>query len=151
MASQPTLHTLTLMPKYNESFCGGAAGATCPAGTAIPSGNYIPGIYGQSLYTELAWKYLPTNFSTAFELRANSKMYVNDQNSENAPGYTLLNWRGGFTQKLEQWKFSEFVRIENIFDRNYVGSVRINDANNQYYESGAGRNWLVGLNANYTF
>jgi len=138
--------------KYNDAFRTCTGNAACTVGnTTIPSGNYIPGIYGQSLYTEVAWKYAPTNFSTAFELRANSKMYVNDLNSEHTPGYTLLNWRGGFSQKIQQWKFSEFVRVENIFDRNYVGSVRINDANNQYYESGAGRNWLVGLNANYAF
>jgi len=44
----------------------------------------------------------------------------------------------------------EYLRVENLFDKEYIGSVRINDANIPF-EPAAGRNYLVGLNARYKF
>ena len=52
---------------------------------------------------------------------------------------------------ISNWKFSEFLRVENIFDKSYIGSVRVDDSNNRNYEAAAGRNYLLGLNATYQF
>jgi len=118
---------------------------------AIPAGNNIPGTYKTQLYGEVAWKYAPLGFSTAFEGRHNSKTYVNDTNTDAAPSYTIFNVRAGFEQKLANWSFSEYLRIENMFDKNYIGSVRVNDGNLRFFEPAADRNFLLGLNANYKF
>jgi iron complex outermembrane recepter protein len=118
---------------------------------AIPSGNLIPGTYKTQLYGEVAWKYAPLGFSTAFEGRHNSKAYVDDINSDAAPSYTIFNLRAGLEQNLASWNFKEFVRVENMFDKDYIGSVRINDGNLRFFEPAAGRNYLLGLSANYKF
>ncbi|MES2182437.1 MAG: TonB-dependent receptor, partial [Pseudomonadota bacterium] len=132
--------------------CSTSAPPCAVAGqTIISSDNKIPGVYRQTAYAEIAWKHAATGFSTAIEARANSKVYVDDTNQNTAPGFAVLNWHGGFSQNLNNWRLAEFVRIENILDRDYVGSVRINDANKQFYESGANRNWLLGLKASYEF
>ncbi len=121
-------------------------------GTAVVnSGNKIPGVYRSTGFAELAWKHAPTGFSTALEARANDNAYVDDLNSAKTAGYALVNWRGGFTQNVQGWKISEFVRVDNIFDRNYVSSIRVGDLNGRYYEPGVSCNWLIGLNANYQF
>jgi iron complex outermembrane recepter protein len=117
----------------------------------IASGNRIPGTYKTQLYGEVAWKYQPLGFKTAFEASHNSKVYVDDVNSETAPAYTLFNLRAGFEQKLAHWHFKEYVRVENLFDKEYIGSVRINDGNGRFYEPAAGRIYLLGLTANYKF
>jgi iron complex outermembrane recepter protein len=117
----------------------------------IASGNKIPGTYRSQAYGELAWKYEPMGFKTALEGIHNSKVYVNDTNSEFAQSYTIFNIRAGFEQNLAQWNLKEFVRLENMFDRDYIGAVRINDSNARYYEPAAGRNYLVGLSAHYKF
>ncbi|WP_181376299.1 TonB-dependent receptor family protein [Novimethylophilus kurashikiensis] len=117
----------------------------------VDSGNKIPGVYRSSAYAELSWKYAPLGFSTAFETRYNSKAYVNDLNTETAASYTLVNWRGGFTQQVQQWTLAEFLRVDNIFDKNYVSSIRVGDLNGRYYEPGTPRSWLLGLNASYRF
>ena len=49
------------------------------------------------------------------------------------------------------WSFSEFVRVENIFNKEYVGSVRVADSQQKFYEAAPTRNWLFGLNAAYKF
>lgn len=141
---------------YSDPFCSGAIASSTSAcatksGTWVPSGKAIPGTYRQTAYAEISWKHAPTGFSTALETHAVDKVYVSDRTSENAPGYAIVNWRGGFAQTISKWRIAEFLRIENIFDRNYVSSVKINDGNSQYYEAGATRNWLLGLNASYQF
>ncbi len=120
-------------------------------GTAIDSGNRIPGTYRSQIYAELAWKHDATGFHTALEGRHNSKVYVNDINSDTAPSYTIFNLRAGFEQKLANWNFSEYVRVENMFDKEYIGSVRVNDGNLRFFEPAADRNYLLGLSANYKF
>ena len=68
-----------------------------------------------------------------------------------APSYTVFNLRAGFDQSYRNWSFKEFARVENLFDRDYIGSVRVNDTNQRFFEPAAGRNWLVGVNASYRF
>ena len=140
-----------LNAEYSQSFCNASTAPNCVGGTLVPSGKTIPGTYSNTAYAELAWKHGPTGFSTALEGRAYSKLYVADTNDNTAPGYAIASWRGGFSQNIRQWRLSEFVRVDNLFDRNYIGSVKLNDSNQQYYEPGSNRNWLVGLNAGYQF
>jgi iron complex outermembrane recepter protein len=117
----------------------------------VQSGNKIPGTYKTQLYGEVAWKYAPFGFSTALEARHNSKVYVNDTNTDAAPSYTIFNLRAGFEQNLANWNLKEYVRVENIADRDYIGSVRVNDTNLRFFEPAADRNYLLGLSANYKF
>lgn len=147
--------------KFTDSFSACKVpfpnGASCRFGTpgdfeTIASGSKIPGTYRYNLYGEVSWKYQPVGFSTALEMRKNSDTNVSFNAADGkADGYTVFNWRGGFGQEVNNWKFAEFVRIENITDRKYVGSVRVADGNERFYEAAPGRNWLLGLNASYKF
>jgi len=118
---------------------------------AITAGNRIPGTYRSQIYGEVAWKYEPLGFHTAFEGRHNSKVYVDDTNTDTASSYTIFNIRAGFEQNLANWNFKEYLRVENLFDKDYIGSVRINDGNARFFEPAADRNYLVGLSASYKF
>ena len=93
---------------------------------------------------------------------SNSKVFATDSNTNTvsvtnfgtnavAPSYTIFNLRAGFDQNLSKFRVSEFLRVENIFDKQYIGSVRINDSNARYFEPSPGRNYLVGVNASYQF
>ena len=128
---------------FNSSFAG--------SGGSVFKGNKIPGTYRQQGYAELSWKNPDIGFKTALEGRYNSQTYVNDTNSDTAPAYTVFNLRGGFEQKISSWKLSEYARVENILDKNYIGAIRPNDSKSLFFESGAGRNWLLGLSASYQF
>lgn len=132
-----------LNAKFDSDFTG--------ANGLIESGNRIPGTYSNQAYGEIRWKYEPLGFNTAFETRYNSKVYVNDRNTDAASSYTIFNIRAGFEQTLKNWYFKEYVRIENLSDKEYIGAVRINDGNNRFFEPAAGRNYLLGLSAQYKF
>lgn len=132
-----------LNAKFDSDFTG--------ANGLIESGNRIPGTYSNQVYGEIRWKYEPLGFNTAFETRYNSKVYVNDRNTDAASSYTIFNIRAGFEQTLKNWYFKEYVRVENLSDKEYIGAVRINDGNSRFFEPAAGRNYLLGLNAQYKF
>ncbi len=129
--------------KFDQGFSG--------ANGAVPAGNAIPGTYKHQLYAELAYRYQPLGFQTAVEARANSKVYANDLNSAWARGYAIANIRASFQQDWGNWKVTEYARIENLFDNSYVGAVRVNGASSVFYEPAPGRNWIVGIKANYAF
>jgi len=78
-------------------------------------------------------------------------VYVNDPNTEAAGAYTVWNLRAGFEQRGRNWRISEFVRVDNITDRQYIGSVIVSEANNRFYEPAPTRNVLVGVQASLQF
>ena len=139
-----TYFSYTLLnAKFDTAFTGNSG--------LIESGNRIPGTYKTQLYGEVAWKYTPWGFSTAFEGNHQSKVYVDDVNSDTAPSYTIFNLRAGFEQNTAHWDFKEFIRVQNMFDKEYISSVRINDSNKRFFEPAVDRTYLLGLSANYKF
>ncbi|ODS97299.1 MAG: hypothetical protein ABS56_09980 [Lautropia sp. SCN 69-89] len=115
------------------------------------SGNAIPGVPRSSLYAELVWRDAASGFVTGVEGRWTAKLAADDANSEYAGSHAVLGWRAGFDWRFGRLRLSPFVRIDNLSDTRYVGSVIVNAANGRYYEPAPWRNWLVGARASYTF
>lgn len=136
---------------YGSSFMTCAATPCTKPNTLIAGGNRIPGIPRASLYGELAWQYQAWGLETALEWRHVGKMYVNDTNSDAAPHVDLLNLRASLLQKFGHWAIREFVRVDNLTNRSYSGSVIVNEGSSRFFEPAPGRNFLVGLGATYTF
>ncbi len=132
-----------LQATYDSDFIGG--------GKPVDKGNYLPGVPQTTLFAELNWK--PRDWvSTAVEGMYRSKVYVEDTNQQHAaPGYSVFNWRARFEQKVEHWTFHQTLRLDNLLDRQYVGSVIVGDGNGRYYEAAPGRSWYAGAGAEYTF
>ncbi|CAM3879327.1 putative TonB-dependent receptor YncD [Pseudomonas reidholzensis] len=118
----------------------------------IEKGNYLPGVPSSSLFGELIWK-PRQGISMGLEGQYRSKVYVEDSNQyKAAPSYTVFNWRTRFEQQYGPWTFHQVVRLENILDRQYVGSVIIGDtANKRFYEAAPGRSWYAGAGLEYQF
>jgi iron complex outermembrane receptor protein len=68
-----------------------------------------------------------------------------------APGYGVLNARFHASQQWQGWRFKQFLRLNNLLDKDYIGSVIVGDANKRYYEAAPGRNWVLGVSAQYQF
>jgi len=119
---------------------------------AVPEGSRLPGVPNANLFGELAWKNRAGSFGGALEAQASGKVRVDDANADQAaPGYGVLNLRVQAQQQAGGWRIKEFARLNNVLDRQYVGSVIVGDSNKRYYEAAPGRNWLLGLSARYQF
>jgi iron complex outermembrane receptor protein len=117
----------------------------------VPVGNRIPGVPPQRLFGKLIWRHAPAGFHVGAEVLHNGKVYADEANSEFAPAYTVWNLHAGFEQRGRNWRLNEFVRLDNVGDRQTIGAVIVNQANGRYYEPAPGRNWLVGLTASLSF
>lgn len=126
-------------------------------GAGVPAGNSLPGIPRTTLFGDLAWKPLP-GITATVEAIYRSRVFVEDTNNaagtdakRPAPAYAIANLRLTAEQRLGHWRLTEFARIDNLFDRQYIGSVVVGDGNDRYYEPAPGRNSMVGVNARYTW
>lgn len=137
---------LTLMDAtYSESFKTCASSPCATPTLTIPAGNRIPGVAGRSLFLQLAWepKKLPGIYT--MEARHMGPIAANDTNSEQTDAYTVLNLGARFVQTSGAWQVSEFVRIDNVANRMYAGSVIVNEGNGRYFEAAAGRSLYAGV------
>jgi iron complex outermembrane receptor protein len=125
-----------------------AVGGKLPANyLLVAAGSYLPALPMNSLYAGVTWKYLPVGFSVTLEAQARARIYTDDRNSDAAAGYWVANLRAGFVQESKHWRFSEFASLDNLANRNYVGSVIVNESNSRYFEAAPGRTAYIMFNA----
>jgi iron complex outermembrane receptor protein len=84
-------------------------------------------------------------------VRYSSGVYVNDINSEAAPSFTTLAAYAGYVFDLKGWTLSATLRVDNLLDRRYAGSVIVNEGNARFYEPAPGRSYLAKLVGSYAF
>ena len=116
----------------------------------IEKGTYIPGIAKNQAFTRIAWQ-PKQGFQAGLEARYMDKIYVDDINSDTAPSYTVVAANVGYLWVNRDWKVNSYARIDNLFDRNYVGSVIVNDSNSRFFEPVDGRNFSVGMSVTKAF
>ncbi|MCH4243963.1 TonB-dependent receptor [Acinetobacter gerneri] len=116
----------------------------------IPAGNYIPGIAKNQAYLGLTWK-PEQGLYAGVDARYADKIYVNDINSDSAPSYTIFSANLGYAWALKDWKFNTYARVDNLFDKNYIGSVIVNESNKRYFEPAEGRNFSAGVSVTKQF
>ena len=138
-----------LEAKFDQSYMTCTAAPCGIPNVPVQAGSKIPGVPEFTFYGELGWR--KGGFSTAVEARHSAKVYVNDQNSEAASAYDLFNLRFVYAQPIGKAVVTGFFRVDNIADKQYVGSVIVNGAGGRFYEPSPGRNYLVGLSASLPF
>lgn len=119
-------------------------------GTVL-SGNRLPGVPKASLFADAAWRHASSGFVAGVEATWSAKVAVDDENSEHADAYAVANLHAGFELRAGGWRIEPFVRIDNLLDERYVGSVIVNAAGGRFYESAPKRNFFAGVRAQATF
>ncbi|MFG6488778.1 TonB-dependent receptor family protein [Roseateles sp. BYS78W] len=147
---QAQLAATWLDARYQDGFLTCTATPCAAANQQVAAGNRIPGIAKTSLYGALTWQ--PTGgWRVGVEGRALGKVWVNDLNSDAAPGYATLATFAGYQLSVGAWDLGALLRVDNLADRRYAGSVIVNDGNNRFFEPAPGRTWLASATASYRF
>ncbi|MDW8846045.1 TonB-dependent receptor PqqU [Erwinia sp. MMLR14_017] len=119
-------------------------------GNCTPSGNRLPGVAKNMGYASLGW--LPEQgLHAGADIRYMSSIQADDENDAKAPSYTVVGLNAGYKFGWDKWSLDLFSRVDNLFDKEYVGSAIVNEGNGRYYEPAPGRNYGVGATLSYTF
>ena len=70
---------------------------------------------------------------------------INAFNSDFAAGYAVVNLSAARSVGVGSRSLRAYVRLNNAFDRRYVGSVIVNEGNRRFFEPAAGRAVLAGF------
>src|SRR5690606_292266 len=116
----------------------------------IEDGHRIPGLSRHAAWAELRWG-VDADTDLILDGRFADRVYVDDGTDESAAGYAVFDLAAEHRFQALGLAWRGFARIANLFDREYVGSVRVNDGNGRYYEPAPGRGWMVGLRAEKAF
>ncbi|MEO8673260.1 MAG: TonB-dependent receptor [Tahibacter sp.] len=128
--------------RFRSAFLA-CAGSSCmnPA-VPIAAGTTMPGVPTDvaslrvELHSENQWRY-------GIETDAIGAVSANDAGTARAPGYAV--WAIDMSR---DWRFGNALatvglRVDNVADRAYIGSVIVNEANSRYFEPGPGRQFSM--------
>ena len=108
-------------------------------------GRMLPGVPRHHARARIA--FAPGPLSMALEHAMSSRVWADDANTIEAKG-----WGSGVTDLRLRWVgragdviVSPFVAVQNLADRDYVGSVTINGFNGRVFEPAPGRHLVAGV------
>ncbi|MEZ5644008.1 MAG: TonB-dependent receptor [Burkholderiaceae bacterium] len=135
----------TLNARFADAFVSSS-------GSVVPKNNRIPGTLDRQLFAELAWRSqaLP-GFSAALEAVHLGRMAVDDLNTDRTDAATVFHLRLGWEQALGDWRLKSYLRVDNLTDKAYVGSVIANEGNRRFFEPAPGRQWGLGISLSHAF
>ncbi|EER1551367.1 TonB-dependent receptor [Escherichia coli] len=114
------------------------------------NGNRMPGIARNMGFASIG--YVPEDgWYAGTEARYMGDIMADDENTAKAPSYTLVGLFTGYKYNYHNLTVDLFGRVDNLFDKQYVGSVIVNESNGRYYEPSPGRNYGVGMNIAWRF
>ena len=121
---------------------------TTGTSTTVYDGKSLPGVAPNRADVTLSWQ--PSRFFVDWQTKAQSRMPVNDANSEYAADYVIHGLRGGILDfAAGPFRFSPHVGVFNLFDRAYMTSVVVNAFGGRFYEPGPPRSLYAGMSAKF--
>ncbi|WP_064145534.1 TonB-dependent receptor PqqU, partial [Klebsiella pneumoniae] len=90
------------------------------------NGNRIPGIARNMGYASFGYQ-PEQGWYAGSDIRYMSDIMANDENTAKAPSWTVVGLTTGYKWSYGRMDMDLFGRIDNLFDREYVGSVIVNE------------------------
>ena len=114
------------------------------------AGKLLPGVAASEVNWQ--WHFTPlltVPIHVTLQSHYRSKVFTDDNNSDAAPAAVHFSASINSQQRYQQWQFSQWLSLNNITDKHYVGAVVVNQANGRSFEPAAGRELAAGLSASY--
>ncbi|MGD8174633.1 TonB-dependent receptor family protein [Marinimicrobium sp. ARAG 43.8] len=114
------------------------------------SGNQLPGIADTQLYGQLRWEpWQDESLGVALVGRYRSEVATGDDNAVFAPAATTWDLSVDSEHAWRSWRLAGWVKLENVADEAYVGSVIVNQDNGRSFEPAPGRQVSASVSLEY--
>ena len=147
LGSKLTLSTAwtVLNATYSDAFKTCDSSPCTTPNVDVAAGNRMPGIAPRQGHVRLAWDTGWQGGIVTLDVHHSAATPANDRNTAEAPAYTVANLGVRFQQNVGAWQWREFVRVDNVTNRQYAGSVIVNEGNARYFETAPKRAAAVGF------
>lgn len=115
-------------------------------------GNRLPGVAGEQYQLGIQWSPFANELvqlDLSFQQRA--RIYTADNNQVYAPSFNTVDLGAQGTYPINSLRFDWWIKVANLADENYVGSVIVNQANGRAFEPALGRNVSASIKLAYQF
>ena len=129
--------------RFESSFLTCTAAPCVTPNLLVASGNKLPSVPARTLWAQV--KYRGGWASASVEGHVQSRLFVNDLNSDDAGGAGVLDAVIEHTGEWGPLRPHVFARVDNLANRRTVGSVIVNDTNSRFFEPAPTRTWLFGV------
>lgn len=112
-------------------------------------GLQLPGVAKQNHYAQINWSPFQNNLlKLGLSAAHRSQVAANDNNQIKAPAYTSVDLAASGSVDLPV-QLDWWIKLANVTDKNYVGSVIVNQTNGRSFESASGRFIAAGVKFTY--
>jgi iron complex outermembrane receptor protein len=113
-------------------------------------GNQIPGIPENLFNLDFYWTHA-TGFFAGLDFLYVGSFYADNGNTVETDDYLVSNMRAGYRWASGDWVLEPFIGINNLFNEEYMGNIRLNASFGRYYEPAPERNAYAGVSLRYGF
>jgi iron complex outermembrane receptor protein len=114
------------------------------------SGKVIPGVPENLFSADFSYTH-PNGLYSQLTALYVDEIYANNANTVTNDSYALADLRIGYSRFFGPWELSPFVGLNNLFDKQYNGNVRINGFGGRYFEPAPDRDIYAGITVRYDF
>lgn len=107
-------------------------------------GKRIPGIPRHLAQASLNWRN-EFGWLASIEILHASSFFADNANTVKAGDYTVADVRAEYRWRGARFELAPFLGVNNLFDEEYSGNVRLNALFGRYYEPAPGRNVYAGI------
>lgn len=117
---------------------------------AVHDGNRIPGIPEHLFHVEWSW-FGASGLYAIVDATYTGSFFADNANRDEVDSYTVSSMRAGYNGYFGGWEISPFLGVNNLFDEEYNGNIRINAFGARYFEPAPERNLYMGLTIRKNF
>ena len=115
-------------------------------------GNQLPGVAGEQYQLGIQWwPFANELLQVDLSFQQRSRIYTADNNQDYAPAFNTVDIGAQGIYSLYSLQLDWWIKLANLADENYVGSVIVNQANGRAFEPALGRNVSAGIKLAYQF
>ncbi|HEY0893178.1 MAG TPA: TonB-dependent receptor, partial [Cellvibrio sp.] len=115
-------------------------------------GNQLPGVAREQYQLGVQWLPLANDLlQLDLGLQQRSWIYTADTNQVYAPDYTTVDLSAQGIFPVASLQLDWWLKLANLTDENYVGSVIVNQTNGRAFEPALGRNVSAGIKLTHQF
>lgn len=115
-------------------------------------GKQLPGIAREQYQLGVEWRPLRNEqLRASLFTQQRARIFTADNNQVAAPGFYTLDFSLQGDYALPSWSLGWWLKLANLGDKNYVGSVVVNQTNGRSFEPALGRNFSGGIKISHHF